>query len=286
MANAFDFATLLNEIHNLTASTVMTLDDNDNTYLHHVVQYPCKDTANIVRRLMRQHVIVDHQNIFGQTVFQLAARHCAPDILEILFNEPGDFFNRSQEIDLDDVHGNTLAHYASAQNIEIISIYDFNLNKKNNNGRTPLMEAIVKKDIEKIIQLLEFGANPNISDSEGNNAIHYSLLIAKESIEDFNKILQKFIEIHSTIRCTDEGLTAKQSSSSNFIQTNRYGNTILDNAIQSNMIDATRIIWNTWCYKIQHLDRWFNSVGGLNPQMRTLLKTLSESRTSFKTRYA
>lgn len=269
MTEVFDFAALLNEINDLTVSTAMTLDDNDNTYLHHVVKYPCKDTINIVRRLMRQHVIVDHQNIFGQTVFHLAARHCSSEILEILFNEPGDFFNRSQEIDLDDVHGNTLAHYSSAQNIETLFSYDFNLNTKNNNSHTPLIYAILNKDIEKIIKLLECDANPNITDSDGNNAIHHSLFIAKSSIEDFDKILQKFIEIRNC----------------KFNQTNRYGNTILDNAIQSNMIEATQLIWNTWTYKKQHLDRWLNSVGILNPQMRTLLKTLYESRTSFEKHY-
>lgn len=268
--SVFDFSKLLNEIDNLTPSNAMTLDDNDNTYLHHVVTYLNKDTANIVRRLMRQHVIVDHQNIFGQTVFQLAALNCTSEILEILFNEPADFFSHSQEIDLDDVHGNTLAHYANADNIETISEYDFNLNKKNNNGHTPLIDAVIKKDIHKVIALLEWGANPNITDREGNSALHHSLIVAKENLEDFNQILQKLIEIRSY----------------KFTQTNRYGNTVLDNAIQSNMIEATRLIWNTWTYAPRHLERWLNSVGVINSSMRDLLKTLSESHTSFRARYA
>ncbi len=268
--SVFDFSNLLNEIANLTPANAMTLDDNDNTYLHHVVTYPNKDTANIVRRLMRQHVIVDHQNIFGQTVFQLAARNCTSEILEILFNEPADFFSHSQEIDLDDVHGNTLAHYANADNIETISQYDFNLNKKNNNGHTPLIDAAIKKDVNKVIALLEWGANPNITDREGNTVIHHSILVAHENLEDFNQILQKMIEIRSC----------------KFTQTNRYGNTVLDIAIQSNMMEATQLIWKTWTFLPRHLERWLSSVGAINSSMRDLLKTLSESHTSFRARYA
>ena len=264
--SAFDFSKLLNEIDKLTPSNAMTLDDNDNTYLHHVVTYPNKNTANIVRRLMRQHVIVDHQNIFGQTVFQLAARHCSSKILEILFNEPADYFSHSQEIDLDDVHGNTLAHYANANNIQTISQYNFNLNKKNNNGHTPLIDALIKKDVNKVIELLEYGANPNITDKDGNNAIHHSLIVAKE---DFNRILQKMIEIRSC----------------NFMQTNCYGNTVLDIAIQSNLIETTKVIWETWTFAPRHLERWLNSVGAINSVMRDTLKTLSESYTAFRMRY-
>lgn len=267
--SVFDFSKLLNEIDNLTPSNAMTLDDNDNTYLHHVVTYPNKDTANIVRRLMRQHIIVDHQNIFGQTVFQLAARHCSSEILEILFNEPADYFSYSQEIDLDDVHGNTLAHYANANNIQTISQYNFNLNKKNNNGHTPLIDAIMKKDINKVIALLEYGANPNITDKDGNTIIHHSLIVAAAK-EDFNRILQKMIEIRSC----------------NFMQTNRYGNTVLDIAILSNLIETTKVIWETWTFAPRHLERWLHSVGAINSTMRDTLKTLSESYTSFRARYA
>ena len=59
--------------------------------------------------------------------------------------------------------------------IAMLSAEEVDVNAQNHNGQTPLHVAIDQQNIDMIKTLIEYGANPNIQDTEEtglNNAIH------------------------------------------------------------------------------------------------------------------
>lgn len=182
---------------------------------------------------------MDHQNIYGQTIYQLAARHAPQNIMRLLLELPGDFYSRDQEIDLDDVYGNSLAHYASVENIPLIAEYGFSLNRRNHDGRSPLLDAVHRNEINRACALLEYGADTGSRDNNGNTILHYCVMhhIRRRPIIDAFMSTPRF-------RC-------------NF--RNKEGYSPLDFAIIRRSIELIKLLWETRDFKSKDLDRWINS---------------------------
>ncbi len=270
MQGVFDFTEFRNALFNNNSFDSMSLDENDNTYLHHIVQHynedrlpegsalrsisdRHEDTELIIRRLVNKHSILDHQNIYGQTIYHLAARYSPPHILELLIELPGDFYSRDQEMDLDDVYGNSVAHYASADNVPILANHGFNINRKNFDGLTPLLDAVHKNHIQRACALLEAGAAPNCRDRNGNTVVHYCMthhIIRRP-------ILEAFINTCKT----------------KFNVKNKEGFSPLDLAIMRRSTDMVKILWYTREFKTEDFDPWLESQE-LSKTFRDYLQTL------------
>ncbi len=253
MQGVFDFTEFRNALFNNNSFDSMSLDENDNTYLHHIVQHYNEDTELIIRRLVNKHSILDHQNIYGQTIYHLAARYSPPHILELLIELPGDFYSRDQEMDLDDVYGNSVTHYASADNIPILANHGFNINRKNFDGLTPLLDAVHKNHIQRACALLEAGAAPNCRDRNGNTVVHYCMthhIIRRP-------ILEAFINTYKT----------------KFNIKNKEGFSPLDLAIMRRSTDMVKILWYTREFKTEDFDPWLESEE-LSKTFRDYLQTL------------
>jgi ankyrin repeat protein len=261
---AFNFSELLNVLNSHVSFDAMELDENDNTYLHHIVQQCDENTELTIRRLVGRHLIMDHQNIYGQTIYHLAARHAPPKIMQLLLELPGDFYSRDQEMDLDDVYGNSIAHYASVENIPIIAEYGFSLNRRNNDHRSPLLEAVHRNDIARACTLLEYGADTGSHDRNGNTALHYCVMhhIRRRPIIDAFMSTPRY-------RC-------------NF--RNKEGYSPLDFAIIRRSIELIKLLWETNDFKNCDLDRWIQSEQ-LSEEFKNFLMRLRKS-SSLITHYA
>ena len=255
---AFDFTNLINALNSDLSFDPMELDENDNTYLHHIVQQCDDDTEFLVRKLINKHTILDHQNIFGQTVYHLAARFAPPNIFKLLIELPGDFYDHDQEMDIDDVHGNSVAHYASADNIPILAEYGFTLNRRNFDGLTPLLDAVHKNHIERACTLLEYGALPNCVDRNGNSALHYC--VSRHVIR--GPIIDAIFSAPNT----------------KYNIKNKDGFNPLDIAINLRSPELIRKLWYTWEFKAHELNHWLHS-DELSNSFKKFLQTLPALRT-------
>ncbi len=241
----------------------MSLDEDDNTYLHHIVKLDIPKSELLINNLIMHHTILDHTNRFGQTVFHLAAAYAKPSILRILLTEPADFFDEDN-IDLADNVGNTVAHYCSTVNLPlIVESGEFDINRKNNAGLTPLLHAICCADEYKVKKLLELGAEPNCCDSDGNNALHYAV----------NRIPMRHNIINALLECG----TFRPN------RVNNQGKTPLDCAIDNLQYDIVYKIWSTWLFVPDDLIK--HVVKLPECEMKDYLNNLLEARRSFLTRF-
>lgn len=239
----------------------MQLDESDNTLLHHVLKDRDVDPL-IVLQLLRRHAILDHQNNQGQTIFHIAAKYARPEILTLLLDYPGDFYDNDLcETNLPDNFGNTLYHYASAENIQILGDYNYNINKKNNVHMTPLLDAIFKSEDRRALALLEAGADILATDSNSNNAFHYCITRHNINYEIFDTLCGA---PHCPIN-----------------KKNILGNSPLDLAIINNNLELVNKIWLTMSFTENDLQRWITSP---HP-MAHYLRGLAESRRSIRNRF-
>ena len=239
----------------------MQLDESDNTLLHHVLKDPQADQLTILQ-ILRRHVILDHQNNQGQTIFHIAAKHAHPEVLQMILDYPGEFYDNDLcETNIPDNNGNTIYHYASVNNIAILGEYNYDINAKNNVHMTPLLDAIFKSEDSRAIALLEAGADILATDSSSNNAFHYCITrpIINHQILDM---------LCSTPHCPINNK-------------NILGNSPLDLAIINNNQELVNKVWQTWAFSENELQRWINSP---HP-MANYLRTLVESRRSFRSRF-
>ncbi len=255
----FNFSELLNVLNSHVSFNTMDLDENDNTYLHHIVQQCDENSEMLIRRLVSRHLIMDHQNIYGQTIYHLAARHAPTHIMHLLLDLPGDFYSRDQEIDLDDVYGNSIAHYASVENIPLIAEYGFSLDRPNNDGRSPLLEAVHRNEISRACALIENGANTESHDNNGNTILHYCIM----NYIRRRPIIDTFIST-PCFRCNLR---------------NKDGYSPLDFAIMKRSIDIIKLLWDTRDFGEKDLDPWINS-STLSNEFKKYLITLKEIRKS------
>lgn len=86
------------------------------------------------------------------------------------------------DVNLTDYEGNTALHYAIIYNLDVVKyLIDANakIDVQNLEGQTPLILACMiptKINFKMINLLLSYGANKNLTDKEGNTALHYAII--------------------------------------------------------------------------------------------------------------
>lgn len=121
----------------------------------------------LIKFLLDSGAEVTTPDSLGVTPLHLAAT-AAPEILEPMLNSAAT---------VPDSRGNTPLHYAAAaaatDNIKAL-LGKVDLNQVNEAGETPLMAAVGSDSLSAIDVLLQAGSHLEITDSEGNSALHHA----------------------------------------------------------------------------------------------------------------
>lgn len=145
-------------------------DENGNTPLHLASIF---QNNEIIDLLLKHQAEVAPLNSLGQTPLYLATLYGNPECIGLLLAAGAD-------INCKDTDGNTLLHiavkYRNSANITEILGFNPDINAVNGEGLTPLHLAVQRPDNENVLEiLLQKGADVNLTDSSGKNALLLSV---------------------------------------------------------------------------------------------------------------
>ncbi|KAJ3123096.1 hypothetical protein HK098_002219 [Nowakowskiella sp. JEL0407] len=140
-----------------------------NTPLHLLCsRYYLEDAENLMERLMKCGIDLNMQNNEGQTPMYLAAVHNSWEVVNMLINAGADVNKLTNS-------NSSLLHFVRdpALFLKLIPLAK-SLDVQDEEGYTPLLRAVSENS--KIAEiLLENGANVNLSNNDGENALFHSL---------------------------------------------------------------------------------------------------------------
>ena len=165
-------------------------DESGNTPLHLASIFRHE---GIIDLLTQNDADIDALNTQGQTPLHLASLYGNPESIRLLLAEGAD-------MGIDDRQGNTPLHiaalYRNHQNLEEILKGNPDIDPVNDEGNTPLLLAVRQMENEEVIgQLLLHGADANITDRTGKNALLLS--VSSNRKEYIGIFLSKGISIRS-----------------------------------------------------------------------------------------
>ena len=147
-----------------------TRDNDGNTLLHTAARI---GSSRLVRLLLSRQLSANTSNHFGDAPLHFAVQ------LNALANDPGalsvkQLCERGAEVDSKNRNGSTpLLEAAASGNIEAIKTllaYGANINHQNNRGLSALMLAVSNNHKAVVALLLEQGADMRLQDNEGYTA--------------------------------------------------------------------------------------------------------------------
>ena len=180
----------------LNAGTDPTIGDiNGDTCLHAAVGQNC--TKEVIEEIINHGADVNATNKNNRTALMIACHKGNIDVMNLLLNAGANF-------DISDDDAQTCLHYAatgdsSHEVLEIIIGHGVDVNSTNNSNQTALMRASHKGNKHVINVLINAGANPHISDDEGDTLLHYA------AYGDCSKeVLQAIIDHGADVNATNK----------------------------------------------------------------------------------
>ncbi|CCH62189.1 hypothetical protein TBLA_0G02500 [Henningerozyma blattae CBS 6284] len=120
--------------------------------------------------------------------------------------------------------------------VNLFLAFGMQVNSSNKDGQTPLMIGVGRGNIPTVKLLLEAGANPNIKDKAGKNALYYAMNSVTGNVsKDEIQLLREITNTESTVvELSDSELksTLKTSSNMHSDENNNTTDKKLDNNIQ------------------------------------------------------
>ena len=112
----------------------------------------------------------------GLTPLQIALQVCSQGTLTTLLN-----YGADANMPLPKVGGNVL-HLAikndkPLRTFRLLIDSEIDLDAEDDEGLTPLILLLIRKDIDLVVELLEAGADPNVADANGTTVTHYAAQI-------------------------------------------------------------------------------------------------------------
>lgn len=145
----------------LLHSTVCTHDDIQDDERSNILNFllSCDECVN-------NSMPIDHQNSQGWTALKLATRKNLEKCVEVLLSHEAN-------PDLPDCEGYTSLHNAvgNPDILKLLATHSKEIDAPNHDGETSLYLATERGLVESALMLLEYGANPNTPNKEGNYII-------------------------------------------------------------------------------------------------------------------
>ena len=177
-------------------------DIQGSTSLHAAVHGCCANET--LQDIINHKVQLDYQDNDGKTALLLSSSYRQQESLKFLL-EAGSNPN------IVDNDGDTCLHAAvkggcSKTIIYAIIDHDAHVNATNKDNQTALAIACVKKNVNAINVLLNAGANPNITDADGDTCLHTAAL--KEcSKEVLHAVIDHGVDVNATNKENQTALT-------------------------------------------------------------------------------
>lgn len=153
------------------------------------------DYQDVVKKLLDNKALVNNkESAFGRTALHYASELLNGDtaaMISLLLDHHAD-------IEARDTYGNTPLFYANTSSaVKTLLLAGANANAQNNGKSTPLIEAIAHKNQKKAHILLEFGADPHITNCVGADA--FTISDDKEFTREIRAFYEKIKkEIHKS----------------------------------------------------------------------------------------
>lgn len=166
-------------LYKIDDTIINTVDSDGNTFLHIITEKnKYHDMIKILLKL--DDGILYRKNKKNQTALMTHIENNNYNIVSILI----DFIIESKNehsFEIIDNRGNNILHYLCRTSYidiikKIVPLIDPQLNVKNSNGDTPIIEAALNSQEDIIYLLKSINVDLNISDKYGNTAYHYICL--------------------------------------------------------------------------------------------------------------
>ena len=150
---------------------VNVFDARGDTSLHLALHKNC--SAQIVQLLVDHGAIINAVNHKHQTALVFAAHHGHTDALKVLLANGAD--PNIPDKDHDTVLHNAIRKNYNKETLQMIIKHGANLNAINAESQTPLMLTCMDDQTDAMKLLLDCGANPTITDEQGETCLHVAV---------------------------------------------------------------------------------------------------------------
>lgn len=196
-----------------TGATIYALDMSRQTALHHACR-SSNSCIDLLKVLLHHGADREAEDDQGQLPLHLAAKKGNPAMVLSLVE------NIEDSICKEDKYGKTALHNAArAGNTAVVECLlsairkapnpadnlKWYVNRRDTKWKTALHHAVEKAPIELFNSLLDSGANPSLTDNEGNSVLH--CLCSSENPVDFVQKLQKLVGNFSIYQFNKRGAT-------------------------------------------------------------------------------
>ncbi|KAF5281785.1 hypothetical protein FQR65_LT14532 [Abscondita terminalis] len=160
-----------NNIAKMLLEHIISLEqlENEHEHLHFAASFA---DFGIMSKLLDRGLDINLENKNGETPLIVAFRERRWMIAELLMSRGADVNTTENE------NERTCLHYVagSVQDKLMVALLEkgCDVNAQQRDGSTALMEAIWQKKYVMVKELLDHGADPNISNDDGRNALHYA----------------------------------------------------------------------------------------------------------------
>ncbi|PSN51182.1 hypothetical protein C0J52_06044 [Blattella germanica] len=226
-------------------------DKYGNTPMHYAAE---KELMKVVEYLLELKCDFDCTNTEGETPLLKAIKRRDEEMAIKLLN-------LGANPNLEDKYGNSVMHFAAEGNlpitVDILLKLECKFDSLNEEGITPLLNAIKRRHGEIAIMLLKHGANPNAQTTFGNSVIHFAaaenfvmivdlLLSLKCDFDNLNK--EGETPLLKAIKWRNEEIAIKLlMRGANPNLEDKYGNTVMHFAVVENLAKTVDLLLSLEC---------------------------------------